>query len=421
MNQTDTPQTDAAVLEELALKQLIANRRTGYDPFYKFNYEYSIPSHGRYQWQWFWDSCFHVIALSKLNPEMAKRELETIFASQREDGFIGHIAYWGRRGAFLSAIYLQSKIGEWRRRHSAMLQPPLLGQTLEAVYAATGDRDLLNRYLPKVLDYYDWIMRERDPDNTGLFSIISPFECGMDNSPVFDAPLGLRHPGRMALLWKNRKLDAVNLLRGNFNYSKIKRRNGFNVVDPLMNAVLADGLRSTARLLLESDLADKADAVSARALAIENAVDDQLWDDERGHYAYLSGQDRVRLNDLTAGSLMPLISESIPAERAQRLVQEHLHNPEEFWTTLPIPSVARNHPDYDPVGESSIWRGPVCMNLNWFFVRGLRNHGFDDLADDLALRSKQAAVKGFREFYSPETGAGMRGTDFGWATVVVDM
>jgi glycogen debranching enzyme len=352
---------------------------------------------------------------------MAKRELETIFASQREDGFIGHIAYWGRRGAFLSAIYLQSKIGEWRRRHSAMLQPPLIGQTLEAVYAATGDRDLLNRYLPKVLDYYDWIMRERDPDNTGLFSIISPFECGMDNSPVFDAPLGLRHPGRMALLWKNRKLDAVNLLRGNFNYSKIKRRNGFNVVDPLMNAVLADGLRSTARLLLESDLADKADAVSARALAIENAVDDQLWDDERGHYAYLSGQDRVRLNDLTAGSLMPLISESIPAERAQRLVQEHLHNPEEFWTTLPIPSVARNHPDYDPVGESSIWRGPVCMNLNWFFVRGLRNHGFDDLADDLALRSKQAAVKGFREFYSPETGAGMRGTDFGWATVVVDM
>jgi hypothetical protein len=86
-----------------------------------------------------------------------------------------------------------------------------------------------------------------------------------------------------------------------------------------------------------------------------------------------------------------------------------------------VPSLARNHPDYDPVGESSIWRGPVCMNLNWFFVRGLRLHGRHDAADDLASRSKHAAHKDFREFYSPETGAGMRGTEFGWATVTVDM
>lgn len=226
MNQSNRPGADGPTLETLALERLKANRRTGYDPFYKFNYEYSIPSHGRYQWQWFWDSCFHVIALAKLDPAMAVRELETILAAQRNDGFIGHIAYWGRRGALLSAVYMQSKIGEWRRRHSAMLQPPLIGQALEAVYTATGDRELLNRSLPKVLAYYDWIMRERDPDNTALFSIISPFECGMDNSPVFDSPLGLSHPGRFGLLWKNRTLDMKNLLRGNFNYSKIRRRTG---------------------------------------------------------------------------------------------------------------------------------------------------------------------------------------------------
>ena len=421
MNQSNRPGSDGPTLEDLALERLKANRRTGYDPFYKFNYEYSIPSHGRYQWQWFWDSCFHVIALAKLDPVMAVRELETILKTQRNDGFIGHIAYWGRRGALLSAVYMQSKIGEWRRRHSAMLQPPLIGQALEAVYTATGDRELLNRNLPKVLAYYDWIMLERDPDTTGLFSIISPFECGMDNSPVFDAPLGLSHPGRFGLLWKNRTLDMMNLLRSNFNYSKIRRRNGFNVVDPLMNAVMADGLRSTARLLGHSDLADRAEDVSALALKMESALNEQLWDEERGHYVYLSGKSREPLTDLTAGSLMPIICESTPAHRVRRLVDEHLCNPDEFWTELPVPSVARNHPDYDPAGESSIWRGPVCMNLNWFFVRGLRLHGRSDIADELASRSKQAAHKDFREFYSPETGAGMRGSAFGWATVAVDM
>ncbi len=414
-------QSDESTLEELALARLKGNRRTGYDPFYKYDYEYSIPSPGRYQWQWFWDSCFHVIALAGLDPQMAVRELETLLASQRPDGFIGHIIYWGRRGGVLSALYLQSRFGEWRRRHSAMLQPPLLAQAVEAVYKATNDRQFLNKTLPKVVSYYDWIRRERDPDNTGLISIISPFECGMDNSPVFDAPLGLKHPGRFALLWKNRKLDFTNLVRGNFDYSKIRRRNGFNVVDPLMNAVLADGLRTTARLMAESDLADAAAETNAQAQTIEDAMNQQLWDETLGYFVYLSGNERTRLTDLTAGSIMPLINASTPKDRLDRIVKEHLCNEDEFWTTLPVPSVARNHPDYDHLGESSIWRGPVCMNLNWFFVRGLRSHGFDEIADEIATCSRRAVKKDFREFYSPETGAGMRGTEFGWATAAVDM
>lgn len=421
MTQSNLSETSERTLEELALERLKGNRRTGYDPYYKFNYEYSIPSAGRYQWQWFWDSCFHVIALARLDPQMAMRELNTLLTTQRDDGFIGHIVYWGRRGAFLSAIYFQARFGEWRRRHSGMLQPPLLAQTVEAVYRATGDRDFLNRTLPKILAYYDWIRRERDPDGTGLMSIISPFECGMDNSPVFDSALGLEHPGRYALLWKNRKLDFMNLVRSNFNYSKIKKRNGFYVADPLMNAVLADGLRTTARLMEDSDLAPRAGEVNLQAQAIEDAMNSQLWDEELGYYVYLSGREQERLTDLTAGSIMPLINESTPTERIDRIVKDHLCNEDEFWTTLPVPSVARNHPDYDAVGESSIWRGPVCMNLNWFFVRGLRSHGFTDIADEIAARSREATRKDFREFYSPETGAGMRGTDFGWATASVDM
>lgn len=401
--------------------RLKANRRSGFDPYYQINYEYSIPSPGRYVWQWFWDSCFHVIALAKLDSEMAIRELESLLATQKDDGFIGHIVYWGRKGAIVSALAMQGRFGEWRRRHSSMIQPPLLGQALEAVWKATGDRDMLNRNLPKVIAYYDWISRERDPDHTGLFSIISPFECGMDNSPVFDAPLGLRHPGRLALLWANRKLDFSNYVLGRFDLTRIRRRNGFHVVDPLMNAVMAEGLRATARLLPESDYAAETAKVNRHARTIEDAINDQLWDEDLGYYVYLSGNNRTRLTDLTAGSLMPLICQSTPKERVQRLVNEHLRNPDEFWSTLPVPSVARNHPDYDPVGESSIWRGPVCMNLNWFLVHGLSMHGHTETANEIASRSRQAALKEFREFYSPETGAGMRGTQFGWATAVVDM
>ena len=53
-------------IEELrsrALDQLLENVRTGFDPYYQQRYTYVMPSIGRYEWQWFWDSCFHAIAL----------------------------------------------------------------------------------------------------------------------------------------------------------------------------------------------------------------------------------------------------------------------------------------------------------------------------------------------------------------------
>jgi neutral trehalase len=158
-----------------------------------------------------------------------------------------------------------------------------------------------------------------------------------------------------------------------------------------------------------------------RAGKVEKAVIESLWDDERGQFIYLSGSRRQRLTTLTAGSIMPLIMHSLPRQKVERLVREHLLNENEFWTRLPVPSLARCDPAYDPVGERSIWRGPVCMNLNWLLARGLRAHDKDDIADEIARRSREAALNDFREFYSPETGRGMRGAEFGWATVTVDM
>ena len=411
----------AAELERKALARLKGNRRTGYDPHYKINYEYSIPSPGRYQWQWFWDSCFHVIALARLDTGMARRELDTLLATQREDGFIGHITYWGRRGAFLSALYMQSGIGQWRRRQSAMIQPPVLAHAVEAMFEATGDLEALRSDVAKAARFYRWLSDERDPDQTGLFRIISPYECGLDNSPVFDGPLGLNAPGRMALLWKNRKLDVMNLLRGNYSYRKLKGKGMFSVVDPLMNAIFADGLRTLERLSNETGDSSQASELGEMAAKTEAAMEDNLWDESSGSYIYLSDFGERRLTTLTVGSIMPLILGSVPEEKVSRMIDSHLLNESEFWTPLPVPSSPRSEPTYDPVGESSIWRGPVCMNLNWLFVRGLRAHGRTEIADEIADRSRRAAFADFREFYSPEDGKGMRGTEFGWATVVVAM
>ncbi|MBI2935199.1 MAG: hypothetical protein HYY31_00065 [Chloroflexi bacterium] len=79
-------QRDAQVLRERALRILSGNLRQGYDPRFRRRYAYIRPSNYRYPWQWFWDSCFHAIALSHLDLALAKQELLSLVALRRRTG-----------------------------------------------------------------------------------------------------------------------------------------------------------------------------------------------------------------------------------------------------------------------------------------------------------------------------------------------
>jgi hypothetical protein len=407
-------------LEEKALARLIANRRTGYDPFYKYEYEYTIPSQGRYHWQWFWDSCFHIIALARLNPKMAVIELDSLLVPQQSNGFIGHLTYWGRRGGFMSAVYGQSRFGEWRRRHSGMIQPPVLAHALEELWLQTGDSKLLATYLPRVRAFYDWLSRERDTDGSGLIGIVSPYEAGTDNNPSFDAALGVSNPGRMRILWENRKLDWYNIIRGkNFDYRTLIKRDRFVVIDPFMNAVYADAWSTLSRMHKANGDSEAAIIAGEQAAKTTASLNERCWDSERGHYTYLHGADQHPDTTLSVGAIFPLILQGTPKDRIASVMEQYVTNPDHFWRPFPVPSVAASENSYDAESEAMIWRGPICMNLNWLLARGFKSHGYLNEAKVISERSKEAAFKDFREFYSPETGRGMRGTRFGWATAAV--
>ncbi len=412
---------DIEELRSRAHQQLLANVRTGFDPYYQQRYTYVMPSIGRYEWQWFWDSCFHAIALSTLDVELAKQELATLLIPQRDDGFVGHITYWGRWGSILSAIAGQSSFGDWRRHNSGMIQPPVLAQALLRVSEESGDVEYLRLMLPKVRQFYEWLGRERDPDSDGLIGVVSPYECGLDNSPAYDAELRLHLPNRRQLLVKNWLLDWHNALLGRgHSYSHLRERNRFILIEPFMNAVYADGWDAIAMMhrLLDQEVEAQSSA-QVRDKTIR-ALNDQCWDASLGRWVYLRGVERIPDRTLAVGSIFPIIINGQDREKVAEVVERHLTNPDVFWTPYPVPSVAVSEPTFDPEGESTIWRGPVCMNLNWLLARGLRRHGFEDIAGEIEAKSIDMINRDFREFYSPLTGRGMRGTDFGWATVAVD-
>jgi hypothetical protein len=57
-------------------------------------FAYTRPSPRHYPWQWYWDSCFAAIAWRHFDPARSERELRTLLAAERPDGFIGHTIFW---------------------------------------------------------------------------------------------------------------------------------------------------------------------------------------------------------------------------------------------------------------------------------------------------------------------------------------
>lgn len=82
-----------AQVREVLYRNMISGRKAGFD------YHYTTPSPGTYPSQYFWDTCFHIFALTALGEvEMAKKHVHSLFEMQRPNGFVGHMNYWSACG-----------------------------------------------------------------------------------------------------------------------------------------------------------------------------------------------------------------------------------------------------------------------------------------------------------------------------------
>jgi glycogen debranching enzyme len=182
-----------AQLHEQVRALLLRNERHGYSGLLGQHYCYIAPALKPYPFQWFWDSCFHVVMLARLGEfDIAKRSLRSLFAMQQDDGFVGHMIFWKQLLPQRRTDVMQAR-PTWQalRPHmSALIQPPLAGVALHALYEASGDRVYLGELYARVKRHHEWLAKNRDFDGDGLLTIISPFESGMDWKPSYDAVLG---------------------------------------------------------------------------------------------------------------------------------------------------------------------------------------------------------------------------------------
>ena len=333
-----------------------------------------------------WDTFFAAVLSSIESPELAWANLNAALTSVDTLGFVPNYAVSHGAKSFDRS------------------QPPVGAYCTWKVHCIAPDTVRLKALYPKLLRWHRWWWKHRDGNNDGLLewgsndvkyeypfldkqlgsvNMISDrqhaaFESGLDNSPVFDdAPFNT----------KTRTLELAG-------------------VD--LNAMFCADAECLARIAHECG-----DVKTARALEREHAaltlrINDRLWSKERG--AYLNRFWDGRFSDvLTPMTFYPLLAGIPSRERAERLVNEHLLNPDEFWGEYVIPSVARNHPAF---ADNSYWRGRIWGPMNFLVAEGLTRYRFDEVAYEFARRGLGPFAENWRtlnrvsENYNAVTGEG---------------
>lgn len=411
------------IIEE-ARSVLYGNLKIGYSRWAEQNYKYISPSPTHYPYQWFWDSCFHAIVLSHFDTYLAKNEVRNLLKSQREDGFVPHIVFWSSSPLLSPWLVLESKSSLFPKT-SQLIQPPLLAEAVEKIFKIDPDTKFLNEVLPKLVNFYNWLAKQRDPDNDGLISIIAPYESGMDQSPSFDEIMGIRDDNFVNVALSGRKITFKNMVR-KYNLESIFSDDFFSVEDVLVNSIYIKNLQVLYKIL--SDVGDDQNALHFHTLYLKakKSLIDKCYDKDRGFFFDNYSKEEKRINVLTIKGLVPLILD-LPKIIVDSLVKKHLLNKEEFWLPFPLPSVAKSEPTFKPfparfLNLKNIWRGPAWINTNWYLVRGLKKHGFNKEAKIIIEKSVDLVRReGFREFFNPFTGEGYGEKNFSWSTLVIDM
>ena len=241
-------------------------------------------------------------------------------------------------------------------------------------------------YLPMLaecLERFDaWLWRTRDSNGDGCLESFCVYDTGEDNAIRYgDAPCWWEPdaPPTDSAVVPMASMDVMS-----WSYA------------------CRDTLRQVS--LLTHDGREIYWAGQARDVA--DRLRKHLWDEEKGACFDRDKTGRV-IPVLTHNSLRCMYWGSLSKDMADRFVSERLLNPDEFWTPLPLPSVAVNDPAFRNIPENN-WSGQ-CEGLTFQrAIRALENYGYFPLVTRLGRKLFNAIIRGgyvFTQQFDPFTGA----------------
>ena len=329
------------------------------------------PSPGPYRGVWNWDSAFHALTVSRWDYALAQQQFRIFFLCQGEDGLFPDVIF------------------EDGKRMDNYSKPPVFPWAFVEVYRRHPDRSFLEEAYPYYVKNERFWRTKRFEEAEGLFHYDAvhvdndwlthiKWESGMDDSPRWDK--------------KIQELWPVDL-------------NSYMVTFYDAMAFMASELQN-----------GEAEGWKAKREALAEKINERLWDNTLQAYVDTDRYTGESTGVLTPASFAPLFARCADRDKAKRMA-EIAADPAFFYPGMP--TVSYNYPAFDP---TLFWRGPTWLNMAYFAAKGLKNYGYDELAESFRqtiLGWCDQDKRDIFEYYNPRTGEGLGAIHFGWSSCFI--
>ena len=327
-----------------------------------------------------WDTYFASMMLSAESKELAYANAVEITNSITESGFIPN---------YYSGNNLKSRDRS---------QPPVGSLAAWYIYEKYNEKWFLELLYDKLLTWNRWWDKNRQIDGllcwgSNYFDNVTYYpgerwsmnermgaalESGLDNSPMYDDIIFDKEKNMLLL-------NDVGL-------------SSLYVMDCDLLAKIADELGRE----------ENANELRKRGNSYRNNLT-KLWNEQKGFY-YNRHTDTGLLNPrISPTNFYPMLAGIPTQQQAERMMKEHLLNPEEFWGEWIIPATPRNDPAFK---DNAYWRGRIWAPLNFLVYLGLCNYDLPAEKSIVSEKSKNLLLKSWIsngyifENYNSDTGIG---------------
>lgn len=346
-----------------------------------YPYRMVCPDREYFPGVWNWDSAFHAIGFLGIDDDIAKEQILgfTSFQSKENGMFPDLICFSDGLKNAVTDMYKDNFI-EYH-----YTKPPVMADAALRVYEETKDEEFLRTVYPRLANNERFWRTNRFKNGLFYFDadasqgekmrkIWVGYESGLDNSPRWDS-----EP---------------------YNYYAID-----------LNCYMVTMYRALCKMSFA--LNDENIIWRQREDELVANIENRLWDEQNGIYNDYNFTTDEFGKVLTPACFMPLYINTASKDRAKRL---HEVAKEHF---LPgMPTVAFDDKNY----SLDYWRGPCWLNLAYFAAKGLKNYGYDQIADEIKdeiLSWVQNDGEFVHENYDAKTGKGLCQKYFSWSCVFV--
>jgi hypothetical protein len=225
---------------------------------------------------------------------------------------------------------------------------------LKMYYLIGKDRGYLEKLHGALKDFDQYLWAYRDSDGDGCLETWCTWDTGEDNSKRF-LMYGVEDGGFGG--------EDVPAGRGRLPYESM---------DVMSYSCQARSVLADVSDLLQNG---EGDFWREKAQSVRDKIASYLWVDEKSA-CYDRDCDNRIMDVLTHNNLRCMYYGSFSQDMADRFVKYHLLNPDEFWTNVPLPSIAVNDPCFTNINFNN-WGGQPQGLTYQRAIQALQNYGHE--------------------------------------------